>query len=107
MWHYVLSSLLSQSMSGIEIDGDIPTLFNDMKLKSTHKYALFKIEGKKKIVLDECGDPKSTGSREEDKACFVEMMAKLTNEPRYILYDFDFPMKKDGRTLKKLGFIFW
>ena len=34
------------------------------------------------------------------------MKEQLTNEPRYILYDFGF-MKKDGRRVNKLAFIFW
>lgn len=94
-------------MSGIEIDAEIPSLFNEMKLRSTHKYAVFKIEGKKKVVVDYCSDPKKCESRDEDKECFAELKARMTNEPRYILYDFEFPMTKESRTVKKLVFIFW
>jgi len=72
-------------MSGIEIDSDIPTLFNEMKLRATHKWATFKIENKKKVVEDEKGEPCKTESKEDDKAWFDELGGKLGREPRYIL----------------------
>ena len=93
-------------MSGIEVDAGINGLFNDMKLKSTHKYAFFKIEGKKTIIVDVCGDPCLTEAKEEDEAQFNKMKEQLSKEPRYILYDFGF-MMKDGRKVNKLAFIFW
>ena len=93
-------------MSGIEIDSEITTLFNDMKLRSTHKYATFKIENKKKIIVDEMGDPHDTEHKDDDREQFLGLKAKLTREPRYILYDFGFT-NKEGRKIKKLGFIFW
>ncbi|CAH3199115.1 unnamed protein product [Porites evermanni] len=93
-------------MSGVQVDAEINGLFNDMKMRSTHKFALFNIEGKKKIVADVCGNPCKTETKEEDEAQFNRMKEQLTNEPRYILYDFGF-MKKDGRRVNKLAFIFW
>ena len=93
-------------MSGIEIDPDIVSLFNEMKLRSTHKWATFQIEKKKKIILDQVGEPCSTNTKEDDQTRFDELKASLTKEPRYILYDFGFTLK-DGRLLKKLAFIFW
>ena len=93
-------------MSGIEVDAEITSLFNEMKLRSTHKFALFKIEEKKKVVVDLCGDPCSTEVREEDEAQFNKMKEPLSKEPRYILYDFGFT-NKEGRSIKKIAFIFW
>ncbi len=93
-------------MSGIEVDSEIPTLFNDMKLRNTHKYATFKIENKKKVVVDQVGDQNITVDTEEDKKSFAELKQKLTKEPRYILYDFGFT-NKENRIIKKLAFIFW
>ena len=93
-------------MSGVQLDAEINGLFDDMKLRSTHKFAFFKIEGKKKIVVDVCGDPCKTEAKEEDEAQFNRMKEQLSNEPRYILYDFGF-LKKDGRKVNKLAFIFW
>ena len=95
-----------QSMSGIEVDADVTTLFNEMKLRSTHKYATFKIVNKKKVEKDVLGDPASTEEKDQDKQKFDELKALLTKEPRYILYDFGFT-NKEGRKIKKLAFIFW
>ena len=93
-------------MSGIEVDSEITTLFNEMKLKKTHKWITFKIEKKKKIIVDQKGDPKVTTTIEEDITSFEELGATLTEEPRYILYDFGFTLK-DGRLIQKMAFIFW
>ncbi len=93
-------------MSGIEVDSEIPTLFNEMKLRSTHKYATFKIENKKKVVVDQVGEQNKTEDTEEDEKCFEELKIKLAKEPRYILYDFGFT-NKEGRKIQKLAFIFW
>ena len=57
-------------------------------------------------IVDVCGDPCKTEAKEEDEAQFNKMKEQLTNEPRYILYDFGF-MMKDGRNVNKLAFIFW
>ena len=96
-------------MSGIEVDPAIATLFNDIKLRSIHKFATFKIEKKKTIVIDHLADPVSTDTREQDKAEFDKLKDLVTssNEPRYILYDFSFQMAKDNRSVKKIAFIFW
>ena len=102
----VLCVFLSQSMSGIETDPEVTTLFNDMKLRHTHKYMTFKIENKKRIVVDLKGDPRKTASKEEDKEAFTELTGLLQQEPRYVLYDFGFT-NKEGRQLEKLAFIFW
>ncbi len=95
-----------QSMSGIEVDAEIPTLFNEIKLRATHKWVTFRIENKKKVVVDQKGDPCSTTDKETDKGCFGELAAVLGDEPRYILYDFGFT-NKEHRKIGKLAFIFW
>lgn len=93
-------------MSGIEVSADVSTLFNEIKLRSTNKYALFKIENKKKVVVDVTGDPCPTEDRDLDKVEFDKLSALLTREPRYILYDFGFT-NKEGRKISKIAFIFW
>ena len=57
-------------MSGIQVDAEINGLFNDMRLRSTHKFAFFKIEGKEEIVADVRDDPCITQAKEEDEAPF-------------------------------------
>lgn len=91
----------------MELDPDCVSLFNDMKLRSIHKWATFKIEKKKKIILDQAGDPTKTEDKDDDRACFGALQASLTDEPRYILYDFGFKTAKEGRIVNKLAFIFW
>lgn len=93
-------------MSGVEVNEEVVTLFNDMKLRSTHKYATFKIVNKKKIEVDVLGDPGKTESKEDDKVRFDELGTHLDKEPRYVLYDFGFT-NKEGRIINKLAFIFW
>lgn len=93
-------------MSGVEVNEAVVTLFNDMKLRSIHKYATFKICNKKSIEVDVLGVPKKTETKEEDKRQFDELGTQLDKEPRYILYDFGFT-NKEGRIINKLAFIFW
>ena len=98
-------------MSGIEVDQSVVTLFNDMKIRHTNKYAIFRIEKKKAIVLDLSADANAdadeTTDREGDKKRFQELSTLLkTAEPRYVLYDFRFTTK-EGRLINKLAFIFW
>jgi len=97
-------------MSGIQVDDAIATLFNEMKLRSIHKWATFKIENKKKIVIDQVGDPVKTESFEEEVKYWQEFLEKLglganPAQARYGLYDFS--TQKEGRKIEKLGFIFW
>ena len=99
--------IVMQAMSGIEVDSEIPALFNEMKLKHTQKWATFKIEGKKKIITDENGEKCETDTLEDDKEQFQVLKEKLKvlKEPRYVLYDFRFT-NKEGRIINKLAFIF-
>lgn len=95
-------------MSGIAIDEEVTSLYNDVKMHKKHKYVTFCIEKEKKVIVDAKVDPKKTEDKEEDKACFEDLKQTLVdlNEPRYVLYDFGFTAK-GGRKLTKLAFIFW
>lgn len=94
-------------MSGIEIDSEIPSLFNDIKLRSTNKWVSFEIQNKKKIVVSEKGEKAVTEDKEDDRVQFEQLKGKLDPaHPRYILYDFGFT-NKEGRKIKKIAFIFW
>ena len=98
--------VLIQAMSGIEIDPDITALYNDIKIRHTNKWATFKIENKKKIVIDQKGDPNPTTTKEDDKEAFAEFLQQFQEEPRYAVYDFRFT-SGEGRLLEKLAFLFW
>lgn len=93
-------------MSGIEIDPAITKLYNDIKIGHTNKWATFKIENKKKIVIDQTGEPNPTTTKEEDKESFLEFIKQIGEEPRYAVYDFRFT-SSEGRLLEKLAFLFW
>ena len=95
-------------MSGIEVDGEVTAIFNDMKLRRTHKWATFKIEDKKRVVVDQEGAASATETREDDRAKFQELKDTLVQKetPRYVLYDFGFKTNT-GRTVNKLAFIYW
>lgn len=78
------------------------------KTAKSEKYVFFKIENKKRIVVDtEVTAPcEKTDTKEADRAVFEGMKDKLGKDPRYILYDFGFTTD-DGRIQNKLAFIFW
>ncbi|XP_078382754.1 uncharacterized protein LOC144665384 isoform X2 [Oculina patagonica] len=99
---------IKRSMSEMEIDPTVTALFYEMKLRSVHKYAAFKILNKRRVVIDDdiLGDPIATETIEEDAKQFNKMKSLLSNEPRYILYDFGFT-NNEGRLINKLAFIFW
>lgn len=93
--------------SGIDVDKEVITKIAAMKMKSTHKWQTFKMsDDLKQIIFDEAAEPKETLQREDDEIEFAALKAKLTDEPRYIIYDFQFK-RKDERMLKKLAFINW
>ena len=94
--------------SRVDIDDQVLEVFGHMKLRSTHKYAIFRIE-KKKIIVESLGEHKVTHTKKEDEVAFGELTALLKDmdHPRYILYDFEFPEEEEGRKYKKMAFIFW
>ena len=94
----------------MEVDPHVTTLFNEIKLRSTHSYVVLKItDDKKKIVVETRGAPydhPSNCTQAENEERYNEMKDGLGLEPRYILFDFRFPLA-DGRHLQKLAFIVW
>merc|ERR1719263_1744784 len=83
--------------SGVAVDDNCATLFQEMKLKHTKRYLVFKIEDKKKIFLDTEGDSEKTYDD------FLEAI-KSSAEPRYGLVDVKFE-KADGTPQEKIVFI--
>lgn len=90
-------------MSGVEVGEGCISLFNAMKTTHSNKWATFKIEGKKTVVVDQKGGQNQDPNADRDK--FNEMVRSLGTEPRYILFDFIFEM--GGRKIQKIAFIFW
>eukprot|EP00441_Pelagodinium_beii_P034187 CAMPEP_0197649914 /NCGR_PEP_ID=MMETSP1338-20131121/30251_1 /TAXON_ID=43686 ORGANISM="Pelagodinium beii, Strain RCC1491" /NCGR_SAMPLE_ID=MMETSP1338 /ASSEMBLY_ACC=CAM_ASM_000754 /LENGTH=134 /DNA_ID=CAMNT_0043224219 /DNA_START=72 /DNA_END=476 /DNA_ORIENTATION=- len=83
--------------SGVVLEDGILEKFNEMKLKHTKRFMVFKIDGGK-IVL-EADEPK-----EKTYEDFVNALPE--NEPRYAVVDFSYSTD-DGRPQDKLLFIAW
>lgn len=89
---------MSVSMSGVTMDPICLEKFEQMKLKHELRYILFKIENKKKIILD-CEGGK-------DK-CYEDFVSALpADQPRYCLVDVEYTTKS-GAEHSKVVFIFW
>ena len=97
-----------QAMSGVEIDQEVVTVYEDVKLRKTHKWMTFKIsDDKKKVEIDQRGEKITTESKEEDKAFFNTFTAQhFKDEPRYAVYDFRFT-NKEKRVIESICFICW
>ena len=94
--------------SGVQVDASAVQLFNEMKKRNVAKYATFRIEDKKVIVVDYQAPAAKTTTRDEDKVHFTELGQRLAqDEPRYIVYNFSFRMKKEARDVHKLVFLVW
>jgi cofilin len=84
--------------SGVKVSEDCVTVFNEIKLKHTKRYIIYKIENKKQIVIEK------EGAKEETYDDFVKSIPK--DEPRYAVVDFEYTTE-DGRKQEKLVFVFW
>jgi len=84
-------------MSGVACDDACVAEFNDMKIKHTKRYLIFKIENKKQIIIEDSGPKDKTY---ED---FVTAITS-TGEPRYAVVDVEYETD-DGRPQEKLAFI--
>merc|ERR1712039_1110683 len=82
---------------GVTMDDSILDMFNEMKMKHTKRYMIFKIDSGK-IVLDAQGDKDQTYEH------FINAMPKA--EPRYAVVDVQFTTD-DGGSREKLVFIAW
>ncbi|VEU38267.1 unnamed protein product [Pseudo-nitzschia multistriata] len=84
--------------SGVQVDDEIPKLFEEFKIQKKLRFYTYKIEDKKIIKIDVVGPKEST----YDDFC----SAFPENEPRYGVIDLEFETK-DGRPTSKLIFISW
>ena len=84
-------------------------LYNEVKLRHTHKYVTFRIEKNKTVVVDQMGEENITEEMVEDRKFFEELKQQLIDleEPRYVLYDFGFTFEDGNNQVTKLAFIFW
>lgn len=86
------------AMSGVAINDECKSAFQDMQLKHQTRYIMFKIENKKTILIAEKADVSKT---------YDDFLASLPkNEPRYCLVDVEY-ITKSGADHTKMVFIFW
>ena len=87
------------SMSGISISQDAVEVFYQMRLKSTYRWVVYKInDAATEVVIEHLGAPTST---------YGEFLAHLPeSDCRYAVYDYNF-MGRDGQEHSKLCFINW
>ena len=84
--------------SGVKVADSCVEIYNEIKMKKSKKFVLFKIENKKEIVIDSEGDASKTF--EDFKAALPE------DQPRYGLVDIHY-QTDDGRDQSKLTFVMW
>jgi len=88
------------AQSGVIVNDDCVTSFNDIKLKHDKKFIIFKIsDDSKRIEIESTGDKDKTFDE------FTTILKGL-NEPRYAVIDFYYTTE-DGRPQEKLCFVFW
>jgi cofilin len=86
------------SMLGVAVDPKCVELYDQMKMKHTVRYVVYKVEGQERIVVEHEGDKSKT---------FTQMVALLPpGECRFAVVDFPFT-SADGRPQEKLCFILW
>ncbi|GMF26977.1 unnamed protein product [Phytophthora fragariaefolia] len=89
--------------SGVGVDDEVITQFNDFKLKRAphdFRYFIYKIVDDSEIVIE------STGPSTESYQDMADKLAQITNDCRYALVDLDVTTK-DGRPTSKIVFLSW
>jgi len=83
--------------AGLTLDEGIVDTFNELKMKHTYQYLIFRLsDDYSKVILDKQGDK---GESYED------MVASLpADKPRYIVFDYNHTTA-DGRNVNKLIYI--
>ena len=93
------------SLTGIGVQDEVITLFNQFKLKRTEHYAIvMKIEGKE-IIVD--GHVPKASAEDEKTDLHAELVKRLPEtEPRYVVVDWAYTTN-DGRETDKVVLISW
>jgi len=95
------------SKSGVAVDNECVPKFDDLKLKKTYKYIIYRLSDDKKsiIVEKDSSEDEPLGSAED---AHEKLLANLPeNDCRYAVYDFSFD-KGEGEGLRsKIVFISW
>ena len=97
-------------MSGIDLSDELLELYNEVKLRSKHKYIIFSLKAlakkKTKVTYGWSIDVKADPGG-ENEAKFEEVLDALPEDQAvFVVFDFD-DVKPDGRQIKKLLLIKW
>ncbi|CDS37998.1 Actin binding cofilin tropomyosin type [Echinococcus multilocularis] len=88
--------LFQTKTSGVKCSDDCLAKYNELKLKKTCRYILYKIEDQKEIVIDQIGDRNCTFDQ------FKTELENLEKSARYAVLDFESDSNKSH-----LLFISW
>ncbi|KJE90892.1 actin-depolymerizing factor ADF6 [Capsaspora owczarzaki ATCC 30864] len=85
--------------SGVKVDPEVATVFQDLKLKHTYRYVIFQLNSDNTmIVITKKADPSAT---------YDEFLAELPpNDCRYAVYDLAYDTPESGKR-EKLVFFAW
>ena len=91
----------------IEIASEVRDASKAIRRSRANKWITFKIVDRKRVEVDQKGEPCRTKTRDDDKAKFEELKDTLlkANAPRYVIYDFSFQGKEN--LIDKLALILW
>jgi cofilin len=85
--------------TGVQIDSQLITEFNEFKMGSKYRYMLFKVsDDKKSIILDKKGD---------NNLSYQDFVKNLPqNDCRYGVVNFEYTTESDGKRAK-IVFVVW
>ncbi|CAD6273209.1 unnamed protein product [Miscanthus lutarioriparius] len=90
---------MANAASGMAVDDDCKRRFLELKAKRTHRFIIYKIDEKKKmVVVEQVGEPVLN---------YDDFAASLpANECRYAIFDYDFVTEENCQK-SKIFFIAW
>ncbi|XBJ07052.1 hypothetical protein VPH35_012629 [Triticum aestivum] len=93
------ASDMANAASGMAVDDECKLKFLELKAKRTHRFIIYKIDDKKKmVVVEKVGEP---ALNYEDFAASLP-----TNECRYAIFDYDFVTEENCQK-SKIFFVAW
>jgi len=98
------------SQSGVQVDAECVSKFNELKLGKTLKYIIYKLSDDfGTIVVEETGSDKDWDSFREKlvNAKTKNKQGKVGKGPRYAVYDFEYELSSGEGTRNKITFIAW
>ncbi|KAL9577601.1 MAG: hypothetical protein Q9212_006260 [Teloschistes hypoglaucus] len=97
------------SKSGVTVTPDCITQFNDLKLKKSIKYIIYKLsDDYKEIVVEETSsDPDWDTFQNKILNAKASYKGKEGKGPRYAVYDFQYELEAGEGTRNKIVFISW